>query len=184
MSQIGTNRFFSICMSKLIQPSCWFTAVSKRWQGSMRPDDEIAATVRSLHRRQCAALCVEIRLHVTCLMESARFDCNHKLFCARRLRLSYWTSHMITRPERKRKERERERERERKKDRRFFPCLAKFLPILYCTLVELHSECSLNNVKWIVRVKFSKIENLNKQIFAWANPINQFLNVWIVRIKK
>jgi len=31
---------------------------------------------------------------------------------------------------------------------------------------------------------FSKIENLNKQIFAWANPINQFLNVWIVRIKK
>lgn len=78
-----------------------------KWRGFIRPDDEIAtAMTRSLHRRQCAALCAKTRLHVTRLMESARFYCNRKLFCVRRLRPSYRTSHMLTRPVRE-KESER-----------------------------------------------------------------------------
>lgn len=73
-----------------------------------RRDDEIvAATMELLYRRQCAALCAKICLHVARLMESARFYCNRKLFCARRLRLSYRTSHVLIYPVRKR-ERERE----------------------------------------------------------------------------
>jgi len=67
---------------------------------------------RLLRRRQCAALCAKIRLHVTRLIESARFYCNRKLFCVRRLRPSYRTSHMLTRPFLE-KERERERENEK-----------------------------------------------------------------------
>lgn len=97
------------------------------------PDDEIATAIaRSLRRRQCAALCAKIRLHVTRLMESARFCCNRKLFCARRLRLSYRTSHTLTREE------ERE-ERERKKGHSL-PRLARFSPILYRTLSPRHIE--------------------------------------------
>lgn len=90
---------------------------------NLRPDDEIATAIaRSLRRRQCAALCAKIRLHVTRLMESARFYCNRKLFCARRLRLSYRTSHMLTREEERRGEGERGRS---------LPRLAKFSPILF-----------------------------------------------------
>lgn len=101
MSQIEVNSLVDLRhASAYTNPAVVLIAVLKCGNGEdLRPDDEIAAgTVRSLRRRQCAVLCAKIRLHVTRLMESARFYCNRKLFCARRLRPSYRTSHMLTGP--------------------------------------------------------------------------------------
>lgn len=140
MSQIGINCFFLICYC-IHNPTIVLIVVVKCGNSEdLRgfPMMKLLPRRRSLRRRQCAALCAKIRLHVTRLMESARFYCNRKLFCVRRLRPSYRTSHMLTRPVR-----EKERKREKMKDRRSFPCLAKFSMILYCILlVELHSTCS------------------------------------------
>lgn len=109
---------------------------------------------RSLRRRQCAALCAKIRLHVTRLMESARFYCNRKLFCARRLRPSYRTSHMLTRPV---------REKERKKEREVIPsALGKiFIDSLLHTR-QATSGCSLERFIRHFIIFINKVENLNE----------------------